>query len=48
VFYCNKCKDKNKWPDSYVKSVGRCEMCGDAAVCNDVPSAYLPAPSEDN
>jgi len=43
MFYCNKCKEKNNWPESISKSMGGCEICGDNnALCNDVPSSRLP------
>ena len=43
MFYCNKCKEENNWPESISKSMGRCEICGDNnALCNDVPSSRLP------
>lgn len=44
MFYCDKCRVKNQWPDSFIRSHGRCEMCGKTASCNDVPSKYLPDP----
>lgn len=44
MFYCGKCADEREWPDSLFKSRGRCEICGQAAACNDVPSKYLPMP----
>lgn len=45
MFYCNKCGEKRGWPtDTLFKSGGACEICGKRAVCNDVPSKYLPIP----
>ena len=44
MFFCDLCANKNKWPDSIMKSEGPCEMCGKRALCNDVPSKYLPSP----
>lgn len=41
MFYCEKCQKKNNWPDSLAKSSGRCEICGEDALCNDVPSSEL-------
>ncbi len=41
MFYCDKCKEKNEWPDSWSKSYGSCEICKTVSSCNDVPSSYL-------
>ena len=46
MFYCDTCKDQKDWPMSFSKSHGKCEICGNLAVCNDIPSKYLP-PSKD-
>lgn len=46
MFYCDKCSLKNKWPNSLSRSSGRCEVCGEAASCNDVPSSALPLPEK--
>lgn len=29
MFYCKECKEQNNWPESYNKSFGACEMCGE-------------------
>jgi hypothetical protein len=42
MFYCNECKNINDWPVGVVFSHGKCEVCGKAALCNDVPSRCLP------
>ncbi len=42
MFYCNKCREENKWPESLCKSYGKCEMCGEVSECNDVQSSKLP------
>ena len=42
MFYCDECRDKNEWPDTWAKSEGKCELCGKQAVCNDRPSGRLP------
>lgn len=42
MFYCDSCGMEKTWPDSLVKSQGRCEICGKTATCNDTPSANLP------
>ena len=42
MFYCDRCAKKRNWPISWSKSCGRCELCGQVAVCNDVPSEDLP------
>jgi hypothetical protein len=44
MFYCETCGKKNGWPESFVQSRGQCEMCGETAVCFDVPSKHLPKP----
>jgi len=44
MFYCEKCRKKNKWPKSVSGSRGRCEMCGKTADCYDTPSSALPDP----
>lgn len=44
MFFCEECEKRNEWPNSLFKSFGRCEVCGKAARCNDVPSKYLPVP----
>ena len=42
MFFCNKCAEENGWNESLCKSYGPCEMCGESALCNDVPSSCLP------
>lgn len=45
MFYCAPCATKNGWPDYGARaSYGRCEVCGNTAGCNDVPSSCLPIP----
>ena len=44
MFYCDPCKDEKGYPESFSKSSGKCEICDQIAVCNDVPSSRLPAP----
>ncbi len=47
MFYCDKCADKKGWPkDTLMKSSGSCEICNKRAVCNDLPSKYLPPEKE--
>lgn len=43
MFYCEECRAKNDWPESFFKSRGPCEMCHKTATCNDVPSKFLSA-----
>jgi hypothetical protein len=43
MFFCEPCRVKNEWPESTLKSFGRCEECGTEAGCHDVPSHALPA-----
>lgn len=42
MFFCDSCAKKCGWPSSIMKSHGKCEMCENVSVCNDVPSRYLP------
>ena len=42
MFYCDNCAKKRSWPAAIFKSYGRCEVCKDLGVCNDVPSTDLP------
>lgn len=50
MFYCDPCGEERGWPTEKTnpvmaftfKSRGPCEMCHKVAVCNDVPSKYLP------
>lgn len=42
MFYCEACRLRNGWPESFCRSRGLCEMCDAPAVCYDVPSSRLP------
>jgi len=43
MFYCEKCRVKNKWPLSPgFRSFGPCEVCQKTLPCYDVPSGALP------
>lgn len=44
MFYCDKCAEKNRWPNYYglPMSRGECEVCGKVAGCYDVPAYTLP------
>jgi hypothetical protein len=44
MFYCEPCAEERNWPDSMMKSYGRCEICGEVRVCNDRASSTLPLP----
>ncbi len=44
MFYCDKCGVDRGWPESFGKSRGPCELCGEHGVCNDRPSSTLPDP----
>jgi hypothetical protein len=35
MFYCNKCRDVNGYPETLFRSYGPCEICGDTAQCNE-------------
>lgn len=41
MFYCEDCRKERDWPESFVTSRGRCEMCEKSAVCYDWPSSAL-------
>lgn len=41
MFYCEECRNKNMWPQSFHQSYGRCEDCGKAKACYDVPSKII-------
>jgi hypothetical protein len=41
MFYCAACREKHGYPESILKSYGPCEICGNTAVCDDVPSSVL-------
>ena len=41
MFYCEACRELNKWPISVFRSQGKCECCDEVALCNDVPSKFL-------
>lgn len=36
MFLCEKCHPVGLFPDYSLKSLGRCEDCGETAVCNDI------------
>lgn len=42
MFFCDPCAKRQKWPVSFSKSNGQCEVCRKSAVCNSVPSNCLP------
>jgi hypothetical protein len=45
MFYCDSCGLDRHWPtETLVRSRGRCELCDNTRLCNDVPSAQLPEP----
>ena len=46
MFFCDKCAEQNNWPQSVVRSRGRCEVCGEVAVCYDMPCSCLPKPED--
>ena len=49
MFYCNDCGYKKGWPtDSFSRSRGPCECCGETAICNDIKSGDLPEPIRDD
>lgn len=44
MFFCEACRVKNDWPQSFGGSYGRCEICGNEDSCYDVSSKLLPIP----
>jgi len=43
MFYCNKCGKEKDWPtNTFLTSIGACEICGKKARCNDISSKQLP------
>ena len=42
MFYCEECRVKMKWPESWSKSYGSCEVCGYTRPCYDVHHSQLP------
>jgi hypothetical protein len=44
MFYCDDCANEYGYPESIMKSEGKCEICGKQKICNDVPSSCLPRP----
>lgn len=46
MFFCDKCAEKKRWRPGWLKSEGPCEVCGNYALCSDVPSRYLPLPRD--
>lgn len=41
MFYCDGCAKARQWPETFAKSHGACEQCGNVAVCNDLPMTAL-------
>jgi hypothetical protein len=37
MFYCEKCRKKQGWSETFSTSHGPCECCGRTAVCYDGP-----------
>lgn len=44
MFFCDDCKVKKGYPGSFFTSVGKCEICGEVKLCNEVPSSRLSKP----
>ncbi len=47
MFYCESCRQKNKWPVTAARSHGECEECGNDAECYDYPLSMLLAGDPD-
>ena len=42
MFICEKCRiEKFRNPESFIKSMGKCEICETYAECNDIQSSFL-------
>lgn len=48
MFYCDSCADRFGYPRTAFRSSGRCECCGEGAVCNEMPSSALPLPKAED
>ena len=49
MFYCDPCAEEYDYPHpTLVRSRGRCECCGIARDCNDLPSKDLPLPKRES
>ena len=35
MFYCEECRERNDWPESFVRSTGPCGNCGEYRICHD-------------
>jgi hypothetical protein len=46
MFYCEQCRVKKEWPESFSHSYGGCELCGSIGICYDRPSRSLPPPKQ--
>lgn len=46
MFYCEECRKRNEWPESFGGSHGICEICGKVRDCHDVASKFLPLPKD--
>ena len=44
MLYCEECRIKRCWPEGFLSSNGRCELCGETRTCHDRPSRTLPPP----
>jgi hypothetical protein len=42
MFYCEPCRKKLHWPESFAFSRGKCEICGGTSLCYDRVSSLLP------
>lgn len=47
MFYCRRCAQAAEWPETMFQSDGRCEVCGNTAVCSERQSSQLPPPHPD-
>ena len=46
MFYCDPCAREREWPVSMARSLGRCELCKQKRVCNDVHTSKIPLPKD--
>lgn len=41
MLYCEECREKNKWPKTFMASFGACEECFRTKSCYDLPAHIL-------
>jgi len=41
MFFCEKCRVKNRYPEAINFSFGNCELCKTTTKCHDYPSSSI-------